>query len=144
MLCFTDTGVSMLKVFLVSFFLTVSATAQMAAKEFKASQLSVDYLSSDGSYWYDCTHEKAKQPHDWVVTCKDYKFNLHILLYEYIRTNETTFEFHYWADEITTIKETHTQSTWLTIDKEARTKKILGYLGFKGDSSQLRLQIDLK
>ncbi len=120
------------------------AFAQMSAKEFKASQLSFDYLSSDGSFWYDCSHEKAKEAHDWIVNCDNYKFNLHILLYEHRRADESTFEFHYWADEVTTIKENHTQSTWLTIDKAAHTKSVKAYLGFKGDAGQLRLELKIK
>ncbi|MBC7420659.1 MAG: hypothetical protein H7328_08020 [Bdellovibrio sp.] len=123
---------------------SINSPAQVAAKEFQAAQISLDYLSSDGSYWYDCTHEKSKQPHDWVVSCNGYTFNLHVFLYEYLRPNETTFEFHFWADEIKTLKETHTQSTWLTVDQSAHTKKIVGYLGFKNDSSQLRIELNLK
>lgn len=133
-----------MKIFLTALFFSVSVYAQLAPTDFTAQQLTFDYLASDGSYWYDCTHEKAKEPHDWTVTCKDLSFNLHLLLYEYRKPDETTFEFHYWADEVSILKQSHTQSTWLTIDKEAKTKKILAYLGFTNDTSQLRMEVILK
>jgi hypothetical protein len=134
----------MLKVFLVSFFTVLSVQAQVVSQEFKPSQLSFDFMSSEGSFWYDCTHVKAQVPHDWIVTCQGYTFNLHLLLYEYIQPNEATYEFHYWADEVGILKQSHTQSTWLTVDKEAKAKRILAYLGFSNDAQQLRLEVKLK
>jgi hypothetical protein len=134
----------MLKIFLVSFFMVLNAQAQVVSQEFKPSQLSFDFMSSEGSFWHDCTHVQAKASHDWIVTCQEYTFNLHLLLYEYIRPNEATYEFHYWADEVSVLKQAHTQSTWLTVDKEARAKRILAYLGFTNDAQQLRLEVKLK
>ena len=134
----------LLALFVSLFTFIQPASAQLTSQEFKSSQLSFDYMASDGSYWHDCTHEKGRETHAWVVLCQDYKFNLHLLLYQYIRPNEATFELHYWADEMNILKQSHTQSTWLTVDKEAKTKKITAYLGFSNDASQLRMQIDMK
>lgn len=111
------------------------------AKEFPPENLSFDFVSSDGSFWYDCKHEKGTQPHAWTVYCDRYVFKLHIMLNEYHRENETTFEFHYWADEFDNLNETHTQSTWFTVDKNTKFKNIIGYLGFSKDSTQLRIEI---
>lgn len=119
-------------------------TSQLQAAEFDHDQLKFDFIASDGSYWYDCKHEKAPQPHDWVAYCGDYEFHMHIMLIEYQRENESTFEFHYWVDEVAKLKETHTQSTWITVDKNARPKNIIGYLGFSGDAAQLRIGINLQ
>jgi hypothetical protein len=114
------------------------------ALEFEKDQLSFDFLAVDGAYWYDCTHKPTDQPHRWIAFCGPYQFNLHLMLIEYPRKDETTYEFHYWADEVTTLNETHTQSIWLTVDQQARAKKIVGYLGFLSDSAQLRIEIQLK
>ncbi len=133
-----------LPILFFSIFLVSPAHAQLQSKGFKPSQLTFDFLSSEGSFWHDCTHLPGKEPHAWIVTCQDYKFNLHLLLYEYIRPTEATFEFHYWADEVSLLKQSHTQSTWLTVDKDAKTKKIIAYLGFSNDTTQLRLQVNLR
>ena len=113
----------------------------IGAKEFEHQQLQFDFMSTDGSYWYDCKHVKENQPHSWTVYCDRYVFKLHLLLIQYHRENESTYEFHYWADETSQLKETHTQSTWLTVDKNAAPKKIIGYLGFSQDASQLRIEV---
>ena len=111
-------------------------------QEFHHDALSFDYIATDGSYWYDCKHDKGSQPHSWTVYCDRFIFKLHLMLNEYQRENETTFEFHYWADEFDNLNETHTQSTWLTVDKKAKTKKIVGYLGFLKDAAQLRIEVN--
>lgn len=135
---------------LLLFAVTVHATpvqkiltkpSAIGAKEFEHEQLTFDFISSDGSYWYDCKHVKESQPHSWTVYCDRYVFKLHLLLIQYHRENESTYEFHYWADETSQLKETHTQSTWLTVDKNAAPKKIVGYLGFTQDASQLRIEV---
>ncbi len=108
---------------------------------FEPENLSFDYLSTDGSFWYDCKHDKGVQPHSWTVYCDRFVFQLHLMLIAYPRENETTFEFHYWADEFENLHETHTQSTWITVDKNTKLKKLMGYLGFTQDSSQLRIEI---
>jgi hypothetical protein len=113
----------------------------IAAKEFQHEQLQFDFISSDGGYWYDCKHVKESQPHSWTVYCGRYVFKLHLLLIQYHRENESTYEFHYWAGETSVLKETHTQSTWLTVDQNAKPKKIIGYLGFTQDASQLRIEV---
>ena len=113
-------------------------------QEFDHDELTFDFLSTDGSYWYDCKHEKAREPHDWTAYCGPYVFQMHIMLIEYPRPEETTFEFHFWADETAVLKETHTQSTWLTVDKISRPKRIIGYLGFSADAAQLRIGINLR
>ena len=136
--------ISLLFIFIFSFAFITVAKAQFQSQEFSAKELKFDFLASDGSYWYDCTHEKNQAPHSWSVTCKDFKFSLHLLLYQYIRPNESTFELHYWADEVSILKQSHTQSTWLTVDKESKVKKILAYLGFQNDATQLRMQINLE
>jgi len=122
---------------------TVFAQAQFAGPDFKPEQLKFDFVSSDGSFWYDCTHKKEKEPHAWTVICKNYSFSLHLFLTQYQRPNEATYEFHFWADEAKTLHENHTQSTWLTVDKNALTKKIVAYMGFQQDSIQLRLEVNL-
>lgn len=120
----------------------MTAQAQLAAQEFQHENLSFDFVASDGSYWYDCKHEKGREPHAWIAYCDRFVFKMHLVLFQYHRADESTFEFHYWADEFDNLKETHTQSTWLTVDKNARPKKIVGYLGFQGDSSQLRIEVN--
>lgn len=117
--------------------------AQFTGPDFRPEQLEFDFVSSDGSFWYDCTHKKEKDPHAWTVTCKQFTFNLHLFLTEYQRAGETTYEFHFWANETKNLHEAHTQSTWLTVDKNALTKKIIAYLGFQQDATQLRLQVNL-
>ena len=112
-----------------------------STKEFQHENLSFDYLATDGSFWHNCKHQKGDQPHSWIVYCDRYIFKLHLLLNVYQRENETTFEFHYWADEFDNLNETHTQSTWLTVDKNAIPKKLIGYLGFSKDATQLRIEI---
>ncbi|MBC7371969.1 MAG: hypothetical protein H7326_10410 [Bdellovibrionaceae bacterium] len=118
--------------------------AQVPSMDLKAEQISLDYLSSDGGFWIDCTTVQNKQPHSFTATCGSYKFDLHLMLRQYLRSDETTFEFHYWATETEIDKQTHTQSTWLTVDKTAKVKNIIGYLGFKDDSTQLRIRIQLE
>jgi hypothetical protein len=120
---------------------TVTRPSVVGAKQFEPEQLEFDFISSDGSYWYDCKHVKENQPHTWTVYCDRYVFKLHLLLIQYHRENESTYEFHYWADETSVLKETHTQSTWLSVDKNAKTKKIIGFLGFTQDASQLRIGV---
>lgn len=112
-----------------------------STKEFQHENLSFDYLAADGSFWHICKHEKGIQPHSWTAYCDRYVFKLHILLNVHQRENETTYEFHYWADEFDNLNETHTQSTWLTVDKNAMPNKIIGYLGFAKDATQLRIEI---
>ena len=124
------------------FFLILSKP--LLAAELRTEDLTFDFLSTDGSYWYDCVHEKASQPHDWKAVCGPYVFQMHIMLKEYQRPDETTFEFHFWADETAKLFETHTQSTWLTVDSVSRPKNIVGYLGFSQDAAQLRVGIKLQ
>ena len=116
---------------------------KISTKEFAYENLSFNYISSDGSYWFDCKHEKGSQPHSWTVYCDRFVFKLHIMLREYHRENETVIEFHYWADEFKNLDETHTQSTWLTVDKNTKPKSLVGYLGFSKDAAQLRIGITL-
>lgn len=111
------------------------------ALELQHDNLSFDYLASDGSYWYNCKHDKGQQPHSWTVYCDRYVFKLHLMLNKFLREDESTIEFHYWADEFENLNETHTQSTWLTLDKNTNPKKIIGYLGFVKDSAQLRIEV---
>lgn len=118
-------------------------TGKPVTQNFKHENLTFDFMASDGSYWYDCKHDKGVQPHSWTVYCDRYVFKLHIMLREYHRENETSVEFHYWADEVENLKETHTQSTWLTVDKNTKPKKLTGYLGFLKDAAQLRIGIAL-
>jgi hypothetical protein len=130
--------------FLISaiFLLSISGQAKtIKTEEFNHDNLSFNYLASDGGFWFDCKHVKGKQPHGWTVYCDRYVFKLHLMLNQYQKENETTFEFHYWADEFENLNETHTQSTWLTVDKNVNPKEIIGYLGFTKDSTQLRLKI---
>ncbi len=110
--------------------------------ELNPEQISLDFLSSDGAFWYDCTVTKGVQPHSFSGKCHDQKFSLHLLLREINSANETTFELHYWATR-TPIAQVRTQSTWLTVDTNAKVKRILSYIGFDEDSTQLRLQINL-
>lgn len=127
----------------VLLFFSPLSFAQVPSMDLKAEQISFDYLSSDGGFWQECTTTQNKQPHSFTATCGTFKFDLHLMLMQYLRTDETTFEFHYWATESATLKQSHTQSTWLTVDKTAKVKNILGYLGFSDDSMQLRIRIKL-
>lgn len=113
------------------------------AQDFSASKVKFTFMSSDGSIWIDCTHARTDVPHGWTVQCADKKFSLHLFMTEYFRENESTYEFHYWADEIAVLSETHTQSTWVTVDRAAKTKRIVSYLGFQKDSTQLRFEVEL-
>lgn len=131
---------------LLTFFLSAtcfSKDLKIITEDFKQENLTFNYLASDGSFWLDCKHVKGEQPHSWTAYCGQYIFKLHLVLNEYQRENEATFEFHYWADEFDNLKETHTQSTWLSIDQNAKPKKIIGYLGFTQDANQLRIEIKL-
>jgi hypothetical protein len=135
---------SALKLLFTGFFIFIYfnvAKAQIATQEFQHENLSFDFISSDGSFWYDCKHEKGREPHSWIAYCDRFVFKMHLVLFQYHNENESTFEFHYWADELDNLHETHTQSTWLTVDKNARPKKIIGYLGFQNDASQLRIEV---
>lgn len=135
------------KIFFVVFLFGVVATAKtdkpVLVQDFQHEDLTFDFLASDGSYWYDCKHDKGTQPHSWTVYCDKFVFKLHIMLREYHHEDDTSVEFHYWADEYENLNETHTQSTWLTVDKKAKPKKLIGYLGFLKDAAQLRIGIAL-
>jgi hypothetical protein len=133
----------MLKKILILLAFAAPAWAQMSLPDFKPEQVSFDFLSSDGSFWIDCTHRRGGEPHAWIVKCDRFEFRLHMFMSEYGSGNDTTYEFHYWADEVTTIGETHTQSTWFTVDKTAKAKRIIAYLGFQKDASQLRLEVNM-
>ncbi len=111
--------------------------------DLKAEQISFIFLSNDGSIWEECRHSAGKEMHSWKVECGTYRFDLHMFLRSHPRAEETTYEFHYWATETARLHETHTQSTWLTVDGESKAKRILGYLGFAEDALQLRIQIQL-
>ena len=132
-------------VFLVGSIATAKSdkTVMPVTQDFQHENLTFDFMASDGSYWYDCKHDKGTQPHSWTVYCDRFVFKLHIMLREYHRENETSVEFHYWADEFENLNETHTQSTWLTVDKNTKPKKLTGYLGFLKDAAQLRIGIAL-
>ena len=134
-----------------SFFSTVIVCMQMTCVslaqlpphiELKPEQISLDFLSTDGAFWHDCTLEKGAQPHSWNGKCHDQEFSLHLLLRKLGSATETTFELHYWATR-TPATQTRTQSTWLTIDTDSKINRILSYIGFDEDSTQLRLQINL-
>lgn len=131
-----------MKLFLLGitlFFLSLANS--QTTPNFEHDSLTFDYIATDGSYWYDCKHDKGTQPYSWIVYCDRFIFKLHIMLKEYRRENETTLEFHYWADEFDNLKETHTQSTWMTVDKNTKPKKIVGFLGFLKDAAQLRIEV---
>ena len=135
------------QLFLVVFLFGAVANARtdkpVVVQDFQHEDLTFDFLASDGSYWYDCKHDKGTQPHSWTVYCDRFVFKLHIMLREYHHADDTSVEFHYWADEFENLKETHTQSTWLTVDKNTKPKKVIGYLGFLKDAAQLRIGISL-
>lgn len=110
-------------------------------------QLQFDFLSSEGSFWHDCTHKKLEEPHQFLVSCPDQKntFKVHLLLKEYFNPLETTYELHYWADySNSSNKQTSTQSTWLTVEKGTPVKKIVGYLGFDTDATQFRFELNIQ
>jgi hypothetical protein len=117
-------------------------STKIITQDFQVENLSFDYISSDGSIWLDCKHDKGTQPHGWTVYCGKYVFKLHMFLRIYQGETDTGFEFHYWADEFENLKETHTQSTWITMDKNTKPKRVIAYLGFTGDTSQLRMEIN--
>ncbi len=128
----------------VTFLISRPALAQLKSKDFLPEQIQFTFMSTDGSTWLKCLHQKNLQPHQWVVQCADYRFNLHLFLNQYQRANESTFELNYWADEVFLLNETHTHSTWLTVDQKAEAKQIVSYLGFSKDTRQLRLEVSLK
>ena len=134
-----------------SFFCTVIICMQITCVSFaqfpphielKPEQISLDFLSTDGAFWYDCTVTKGAQPHSWTGKCHDQEFSLHLLLRKFSAATETTFELHYWATR-SPASQTRTQSTLLTVDTDSNIKRIVSYIGFDEDSSQLRLQIIL-
>jgi hypothetical protein len=139
----------MIKIFLFLFLVSSSTFANVHAVnkdksvDFSASQLNFQYMSTDGTYQIDCTHAKGDQPHGWTVTCDKMHFDLHLMLVVYPKPDETIFEFHFWATENAVLNQSHTQSTWLTVDKTAKTKKIVSYVGFSDDTTQLRVQLNL-
>ena len=115
--------------------------------DLKPDDVTFDFMSSEGAFWNDCTHKKLEEPHQWEVQCPDstIKFKVHLLLKEYYNDNEVTYEFHFWADREQDKKiQTRTQSTWLTVDKGTKTRKIIGYLGFDEDSTQFRIEVKPK
>ena len=118
--------------------------AQVADQDFTTNQLQFTFMSTDGSTWQKCTHAKDTQIHEWAVACGNYKFQLHLFFKSYSRAEESTYELNYWADEILILNETHTHSTWLTVDRKAQVKKIVSYLGFTKDTNQLRLEAEFK
>ncbi len=160
--CLFREGISMFNAkFVFLIVLSLLLTSNVYSLELKKDQLSFDFMSSDGSFWYDCNHEKGTEPHQWKLVCgsntNKYEFNLHLVVTEHKNSvkDDVTIEFHYWADrrnnknkfKIEPIKcednyvKSSTQSTWITVDKNANTKKILGYLGFDNDATQLRVEI---
>lgn len=132
-------------IFLVAAVVFISSKSQ--AVELTPENLNFDYMSSEGSFWLDCVHGKGEQPHQWKLKCgrQNVEFNIHLLLREYkdAEKNEVTVEFHYWADRFSDKLSSATQSTWITLDKNSKTKKIIGYLGFDNDANQLRMEIQL-
>jgi hypothetical protein len=133
----------MIKFFLYLLLFSTTALAQSKSIDFTASQLNFTYMSSDGGYIVDCKHSQGDQPHGWVAICDKMHFDLHLMLNVYPKPDETIFEFHFWATENAVLNQTHTQSTWLTVDKTAKTKKIISYVGFSDDTTQLRVQLNL-
>lgn len=127
--------------FLLIIWPSISFAQAPPPTEIKPSQVSFDYLSSDGGFWIDCDHTKEPQQHAWSVICGSVDFSLHLFLREFLRPLETTFEFHYWATSHS-LKQSSTQSMWLTVDRDTKAKKLVGYLGFLDDSTQLRIEID--
>ena len=123
--------------------------------ELSVDQLSFDYMSSgSGGFWYDCTAKKDREPHDFLVQCKDHTFRVHLLVRTWLPGKETapghprfetTYEMHYWADRLAQgandKMKSSTQSTWITVDNKALVKKVLGYIGFDDDSTQVRLEV---
>lgn len=115
----------------------------MADQEILPEQVKLTFLNSDGAFWYDCQVQKNSAPHGFSATCDKYQFSLHLLLRQYPHPEDITFEFHYWANETAILKETHTQSIWMTVDKASKAKNIINYIGFSNDMHQLRLEIKL-
>lgn len=134
-----------LKIFLITLVCTISVTvkAQLKDQDFSTEQLQFTFMSSDGSNWQKCTHTKKDQPHSWVVACAGYQFKLHLFLRQSARSDESTFELNYWADEVALLNETHTHSTWITVNQVAQAKRLVSYLGFTKDTNQLRLEVNL-
>ena len=128
---------------LLFFSMSLWASFVTPTQDFAPEKVKFTFMSTDGSVWINCTHKKTNVPHGWEVTCEDKKFSLHLFMQEYARENESTYEFHYWVDEIATLFETHTQSTWVTVDRQAKAKRVVSYLGFLKDSSQLRFEVNL-
>lgn len=134
----------MTRILIIGLLFSNLAFAQVVpTRDFLESQVKFTFMSSEGSVWIDCKHNRTEIPHGWLVTCGENKFSLHLFMSEYPREEETTYEFHYWADEIAVLNETHTQSTWLTVDRMAKSKRIVSYLGFQKDSTQLRFEVNL-
>lgn len=129
--------------FLVIFIVQIGQ-AQLADQDFTDPQLQFTFMSTDGSNWQSCTHTKRDEPHQWSVQCAKYQFNIHLFMNQYLRADEATIELNYWADEVSILNETHTHSTWLTVDQKAQAKKLVSYLGFSKDTNQLRLEVKLK
>jgi hypothetical protein len=113
-----------------------------------ADQMDFDFISSEGSFWFDCIHKKLSEPHQWQVNCPNDQrtFRLHLMLNEYLSQDEVTYELHFWADRDEPLqkRQTRTQSTWITLDRAAKAKKIVSFLGFDEDATQFRLELRLK
>jgi len=128
--------------FLILILFSVQSYSQTV--DIKPEDVTFDFMSSEGSFWNDCTHKKLSEPHQWEIKCPDstITFRVHLLLREYFNDSEVTYEFHFWADRDQDKKtQTRTQSTWLTVDKGTKTRKIIGYLGFDEDTTQFRIEI---
>ncbi len=79
-------------------------------QDFSPEKVKFTFMSTDGSVWINCAHKRTNVPHGWEVTCNDKKFSLHLFMQEYFREDESTYEFHYWVDEVASLHETHTHN----------------------------------
>lgn len=132
---------SVLTIYLITATYPNPALGRAITTEIKHEQLSFSFFANDASFWYSCKHKALSQPHDWQVTCGPYEFHSHLLVNEYKNENEKTYEIHNWVDETLILKETHTQSLWLSTQSGGPAQKIISYLGFQNDSLQLRTEI---
>lgn len=127
------------------FIILFSFSDFLCAQDLTAEQTNFKYMSTEGDIYVSCLVKRGPESHQFLVDCPEVNrnFSVHMLLNQFERGEETTFEFHYWVNEPSNGFKSNTQSTWLTVNKKADVLKIVSYVGLDNDANQLRVEINL-
>jgi len=120
-------------------------SAVLKAQDIPTEQINFKFMSTEGDIYTSCLFKKGSDAHQYRVDCSDVKrvFSVHMFLKQYHRNDETVYEFHYWVNESANGFKSNTQSTWLSVNKNADAVKIISYVGLDNDANQLRVEIRL-